>query len=120
MFVLVPPDRSRRGVVVLMSLLTVALPALLAWTGLIPQPYEIGADRIVIHADMLHFPPFATGLFLLASSLSVVLTACLMTARVHDALARAQERLHVQAWQLRQMLPRAARAAATETSESAG
>jgi hypothetical protein len=48
---------------------------------------------------------------LLVSSLSVVLTACLMTARVHDELAQAQERLHIHAWQLRQMLPRAARAA---------
>ena len=117
MFVLVPPDRSRRGVVVLISMLTIALPALLEWLGLIPQPYELGADRIVIHTGMLHFPPLATELFLLVSSLSVVLTACMMTARVHDALAQAQERLHIQAWQLRQMLPRAARAAATEVSE---
>jgi hypothetical protein len=117
MFVLVPPDRSRRGVVVLISLLTIAVPALLAWTGAIPQPYELGADRIVIHAGMLHFPPLATELFLLVSSLSVVLTACLMTARVHDELAQARERVHIQAWQLRQMLPRAARAAATDGPE---
>jgi hypothetical protein len=54
---------------------------------------------------MLHMPPLPTELFLLASSVAVVVTACLMTARVHDALAQAQERLHVQAWQLRQMLP---------------
>ena len=78
---------------------------------MIPQVYELGGDRIVIHAGMLHFPPLATELFLLVSSLSVVLTACLMTARVHDELAQAQERLHIHAWQLRQMLPRAARAA---------
>ncbi|HEX4445247.1 MAG TPA: hypothetical protein VH044_00865, partial [Polyangiaceae bacterium] len=83
-------------------------PAVLAWTGVVPAPYEFGADRIVIHAGMLHFPPLATQLFLLISTMSVVLTACLMTARVHDALAQAQERLHVQAWQLRQMLPREA------------
>jgi serine/threonine-protein kinase len=112
MFVLVPPDRSRRAAVVLVSVLTIALPALLSWTGVIPQPYELGEDRIVIHAGMLHFPPLPTELFLLVSSLSVVVTACLMTARVHDALAQAQQRLHIQAWQLRQMLPRAARAAA--------
>jgi serine/threonine-protein kinase len=114
MFVLVPPDRSRRGAVVLVSLLTIALPALLAWTGVIPQPYELGDDRIVIHAGMLHFPPLPTELFLLVSSLSSVVTACLMSARVHDALAQAQERLHIQAWQLRQMLPRAARAATVD------
>jgi hypothetical protein len=119
MFVLVPPDRSRRGAVVLLSLLTIALPALLMWTGVIPQAYELGEDRIVIHAGMLHFPPLPTELFLLVSSLSVVVTACLMTARVHDELAQARERLHIQAWQLRQMLPRAARAAAADVSEAA-
>jgi hypothetical protein len=111
MFVLIPPDRARRGLAVLVSLLTIAVPALLARAGMIPQVYELGGDRIVIHAGMLHFPPLATELFLLLSSLSVVLTACLMTARVHDELAQAQERLHIHAWQLRQMLPRAARAA---------
>ncbi len=118
MFVLVPPDPSRRVVVVLISLLTILVPAILAWVGAIPEPYELGADRIVIHANMLHLPPWPTELFLLISSLSVVVTACLMTARVHDALAQAQERLHIQAWQLRQMLPRAARAAATDAPES--
>jgi eukaryotic-like serine/threonine-protein kinase len=120
MFVLVPPDRSRRGLIVLVSLLTIVLPALLARTGVIPQPYEIGSDRIVIHAGMLHFSPLPTELFLLLSSLSVVLSACMMGARFHDALAEAQERLQIQAWQLRQMLPRAARAAATDAPESAG
>jgi serine/threonine-protein kinase len=109
MFVLVPPDSSRRLAVILLSMLMILVPAALAWTGVLPAPYEFGADRIIIHADMLHFPPLATQLFLLVSTLSVVLTACLMTARVHDALAQAQERLHVQAWQLRQMLPREAR-----------
>jgi hypothetical protein len=118
MFVLVPPDPSRRSIVVLLSLLTIAVPALLARLGVIPQPYEFGGDRIVIHAGMLHFPPLATEIFLLLSSLSVVVTASLMTARVHDALAQAQERLHIQAWQLRQMLPRAARAAATDIAET--
>lgn len=111
MFVLVPPDRSRRGVVMLLALLTILGPAALTWAGLLPAPYEIGGDRIVIHAGMLGFSPFFAQLFLLVSTLSVVVTACLMTARVHDALAQAQERLHVQAWQLRQMLPNEARGA---------
>jgi eukaryotic-like serine/threonine-protein kinase len=117
MFVLVPPDRSRRWLVVAVSMLTILAPAALGWLGVTAQPYELGADAIVIHGSMLHFPPLATQLFLLSSSLSVVLTACLMSARVHDALAQAQERLHVQAWQLRQMLPRAARIATADSSD---
>jgi serine/threonine-protein kinase len=109
MFVLIPPDRSRRRIVMAISMLSVLVPAALGWMGIIAPPYEIGGDRIVIHASMLHFPPRATEAFLLVSTLSVVFTACLVTARIHDALALAQERLHVQAWQLRQMLPKAAR-----------
>ena len=108
LFVLVPPDRGRRWVAVALAMLTILVPAGLAWAHLIAAPYEIEGDRIVIHANLLHFPPLATQLFLLVSTLSVVFSACLMTARVHDALASAQERLHVQAWQLRQMLPREA------------
>ncbi len=70
LFVLVPPDSSRRFLVVVLSLLTILLPALLAWIGVIPQPYEIGSDRIVIHAVMLHFSPVSTQIFLLVSSLA--------------------------------------------------
>jgi serine/threonine-protein kinase len=117
MFVLVPPDRSRRWLVVTLSMLTILAPALLARVGIVPEPYTLGGDAIVIHANMLHFPPLATQAFLLLSSLSVVLTACLMSARVHDALAEAQERLYLQAWQLRQMLPRAARVATADSPE---
>jgi serine/threonine-protein kinase len=117
MFVLVPPDRSRRWLVVTLSMLTILGPALLERLGVLPPAYTLGADAVVIHADMLHFPPVATQAFLLLSSVSVVLTACLMSARVHDALAEAQERLYLQAWQLRQMLPRAARVAAADSPE---
>jgi hypothetical protein len=113
MFVLVPPDPSRRWIVMLLSILTILGPAALTWLGVMPAPYEIGEDRIVIHAGMLGFPPLVAQLFLLVSTLAVVVTACLMTSRVHEALAQAQERLHVQAWQLRQMLPTEARGATT-------
>jgi hypothetical protein len=39
---------------------------------------------------------------------AVVVIACFMAASVRDALTAAEERLHVQAWQLRQMVPREA------------
>ena len=39
--------------VVAFSVLTVLVPAALAWLGVTAQPYALGADAIVIHADML-------------------------------------------------------------------
>jgi serine/threonine-protein kinase len=112
MFVLIPPDRARRGLVVTMSLLTILAPAALGWVGALPGPYELHEDSIVVRAGMVHFPPVPTELFLLLTNATAVVTACLMTANVRDALTVAQERLHVQAWQLRQLLPREAQMSA--------
>jgi hypothetical protein len=108
MFVLIPPDRARRGLVLTMSILTMLVPASLAWTGLLPRTYDLHEDALVVRAAMLHFPPAPTEFFLVLTNLSALVTACLMTASVRDALTAAQERLHVQAWQLRQMIPREA------------
>jgi hypothetical protein len=68
---------------------------------------------------MLHFPPAPTELFLLVTNATALLTACVMTASVRDALTAAQERLHVQAWQLRQMLPREAQMSAPPVEAAA-
>ena len=118
MFSLVPPDRSRRWIVFGLCFLAVVGPALLGWAGVLPQPYELHEDAITIHAGMLHFPPVPTLIFLTLTSLAIVVTACSMTATVRDALTAAEERLHVQAWQLRQMLPREANLSVPPVEES--
>jgi serine/threonine-protein kinase len=120
MFTLVPPDRSRRWTVVALCMLAIVAPAVLAWAGILPQPYELTQDAIVIHAGMLHFPPAPTILFLLVTSVAVVVTACSMAATMRDALTAAEERLHVQAWQLRQMLPREANLSVAPPTDSTG
>ncbi len=118
MFTLVPPEPSRRWIVFGLCLLAVVVPALLGWAGVLPQPYELTQDAIIIHAGMLHFPPVPTVIFLLLTSMAVVVTACSMTATVRDALTKAEERLHVQAWQLRQMLPREAHLSVPPAADS--
>jgi hypothetical protein len=108
MFTLLPPDRSRRSIVLTLCLLAIVFPVVLEKAGVLPQPYDIREDAITIHAGMLHFPPVPTEIFLLFTSVAVVVIACFMTASVRDALTAAEERLHVLAWQLRQMVPREA------------
>jgi serine/threonine-protein kinase len=119
MFILIPPDRARRGLVVAMSLLTMLVPAALGWTGVLPRPYELHQDAVTVRAWMLHFPPAPTELFLVLTNVVALLTACLMTSNVREALTAAQERLHVQAWQLRQMLPREAQMSAPPAEPAA-
>jgi serine/threonine-protein kinase len=109
MFTLVSPDQSKRWVVVGICLLAVVGPAALGRAGLLPQVYEFHEDAIVIHAGMLHFLPAPTVVFLLLTSVAMVMTTCSMTAIFRDALTSAEERLQVQSWQLRQMLPPEAR-----------
>ncbi|HLK39544.1 MAG TPA: serine/threonine-protein kinase, partial [Polyangiaceae bacterium] len=120
MFTLVPPDPARRPIVVALCVAEIVVPVALSWMHVLPQPYEIGQDAVTIHAGMLHFPPVPTQVFLLLTSVVVVITACVMAATVRDALSAAESRLHVQAWQLRQILPpEAHRASSGESSGKA-
>ena len=50
-------------------------------------------------------PQWPTLLFLLVVSVGTVLTGSLYMARVRDALVRAEQRIHLQAWQLAQLVP---------------
>ncbi|MGH7270976.1 MAG: hypothetical protein ACREJ3_11150, partial [Polyangiaceae bacterium] len=107
--VIAPSDRSRRGLGIAVASLAIVIPAALARFGVLAQPYAFHNDTVIIQAGLLHFPPVPTELLLLLSSLTIVITACLLMARVRDDLTAAEERLHVQAWQLRQLLPQEAR-----------
>jgi hypothetical protein len=46
-----------------------------------------------------------TMVFLLAGNVTIVAASALVIARFRDALARAEEQLQLQAWQLRRLLP---------------
>jgi len=105
-------DRSMRVVTTLLGCVAVVLPAALGAVGLLPAPYAFQNDTIVILPRMLHFPEAPTTAFLAVSNVAIIVTACLMVARVRDSVAQAERRLQVQAWQLRQLFPPEAQAAA--------
>ncbi|HEY8040629.1 MAG TPA: protein kinase [Polyangiaceae bacterium] len=105
------PDRSRRVAVVLMHCLAIAVPAALQWWGLLPASYVFQRDAIVIAPSMLSFPPVPTHVFMLATNLALVVTGSVMVARFRLSLNSAEERLHIQAWQLRQLVPEEVRPA---------
>jgi serine/threonine-protein kinase len=105
------PDRSRRTLVVILNCLAVALPAALQWAGVLPASYVFEHDAVTIQPLMVSFPPVTTQVFLLISNVALIITGCAMVAPFRNTLTAAEERLHVQAWQLRQLVPEEARPA---------
>ena len=55
---------------------------------------------------MLDFPAVPTHAFLVAASLALVGVAAVLITRFRDHLTEAEQRLHLQAWQLEQLVPR--------------
>jgi serine/threonine-protein kinase len=105
------PDRSRRVTVVVLNCLAVAVPTALQWLGVVPSSYVFEHGALSIQPVMLSFPAIPTHVFLLVANVALVITGCAMMARFRNTLTAAEERLHVQAWQLRQLVPEEARPA---------
>ncbi len=109
---LVSPLRHRRWVIGAGVFSTLG-PFVLELMGVLPQRYEFTGDAIVVKALITSYPPVPTMTFLIFANVAVLLTASFFVARVRDALHRAEERVILQAWQLRQLVPSSAHGAVT-------
>jgi hypothetical protein len=105
------PGRGGRGLPVVANCLAIAIPATLQWLGAMPASYLFGAEGVMIVPGMLSFPPLPTHVFMLTANVAVIVTASLMMGRFRDTLHDVEEKLHVQAWQLRQLVPEEVRPA---------
>ena len=105
------PHRGRRLLVVVLNCLAIAVPAALQVLGVIPASYAFGNGSVTVEPIMLSFPAVPTHGVLLLSNIALIVTGCAMMARFRNTLTGAEERMHVQAWQLRQLVPDAARPA---------
>ena len=76
----------------------------LEFSGLIEPSYTITSDGMLIHAHMHELPVAAPWFFALCSLVTVV-SPSVLAYRARAALAVAEERLHLQAWQLAQIVP---------------
>ncbi|MBI1945212.1 MAG: serine/threonine protein kinase [Deltaproteobacteria bacterium] len=73
-------------------------------SGLVDPSYSVTGEGILIHARMLELPAAATW-FLGVASLITLMTPSIFAYRTRTELTGAEERLHVQAWQLAQIVP---------------
>jgi hypothetical protein len=112
------PSRAHRVPAVLLNCAAIAAPAALQLAGVLPQTYVFDHDAITVVPFMLSFPPVPTHVFLLVASVSLVVIASVILARFRNMMTRIEERLHVQAWQLRQLVPENVRPASAPPAES--
>jgi serine/threonine-protein kinase len=105
------PSRSHRVPVVLLNCVAIAVPAALQLAGVLPAQVAIDHNTILIRPAMVSFPTVPTHAYLLVTSLSIVIVSSAVLARFRNIVTRIETRLHVQAWQLRQLVPEQVRPA---------
>jgi serine/threonine-protein kinase len=114
----IQPVRALRLLALVTACLSFLVPTALEWAGVLAPSYSFAPGQLVIHARMLDLPRGATLTFLLLTSVGMVLTPFLFLSNIRDALFSAQRRLQLQAWQLRQLVPDEAQAAAVPPQQS--
>ena len=99
------PRKTHVALATLATFTCLALPFVLEWTGLLPPTFHASGDRLVIEARLADLPeaPLVFWFFLVTMLPSAA--TCTYLAHVRDRLTAAEERIRLQAWQLRQILP---------------
>ncbi|MDQ3032486.1 MAG: serine/threonine protein kinase [Myxococcota bacterium] len=105
MFFAMNTERRHRAWIIVAGVLAVVGPWAVEAVGLVPSAYRFDASGFGLVERAAYFPETATIVCLLLTSAAMVVIPAMMVARMRDALARAEQRLFLQAWRLRQMLP---------------
>ena len=109
--VLTAAHKKGRILALALGNLAIVAPVVLEWLGILSPSYVFVNNTIVVMPHVLNYPRTPTLVLLLASNVMNIVTAAIFVARVRDALNVAQERLVVQTWQLRQLVPHDAKGA---------
>jgi serine/threonine-protein kinase len=112
------PYPRGRVLIVVLNCLAIAVPAALQALGVLPASYLFSGGAIAIQPVMLAFPPLPTQAFLLVNTLSLIVAASVMLARVRNLLTGIEEQMYVHTWQLRQLVPEQARPASARPLEA--
>jgi serine/threonine-protein kinase len=98
-------DRSLRGFIIALASLTVLVPLALEHAGLVPPSMRFTPDGILLLPRAVWLPPLGSQVFLLVSSIAVIVTSGLALAPFRQELDDAQRRIRLLAWHLRQLVP---------------
>jgi hypothetical protein len=83
----------------------------------LPDSYLFVDGHILITPQLAELPRVPALVFLIAATVTAIVVPPLLLARTRDGLRVAERRLAVHAWQMEQLLPRAARPLVSRTSE---
>ncbi len=94
-----------RVLFVTLGALAAIVPMGLEWAGVVGPSVEFGADGMRFLPRISELRPIPTLAILATASVGAILIAGGAMGPIRRELDRAQARLHVQAWQLRQVVP---------------
>jgi serine/threonine-protein kinase len=107
-FAMYPFAHVQRVATVIMFFATLG-PMFLEWLGVLPSSYIFQNDQLCVVPQIAHLPATAT-LAVLAITPNVLLVmASIGIRRIRKSLSDAEQRLALQAWQFRQLVPERAR-----------
>jgi len=99
------PGRIPRWVSIGIGSLAFVVPVGLELVGLLPPSFEFVDGAMRILPRMTWFPRGATLTYFVLANLATIVVASLYAARFHAKLGEIEQRLHLHAWQLRQLVP---------------
>jgi serine/threonine-protein kinase len=106
---IVPVTRAATIAVVLFHLGAIMVPWIIEELGWISRSFELTSSATIIYAPGLRVedsaPPFSHTLVLAAYAVVLVIAAVYMAATIRRTEMAARRSLHLQAWQLRQLVP---------------
>ncbi len=95
----------------------VTLLAFVLWAvDLLPGDYTFTQGGLLIHAGALALSPVPTMVLVTVANLAALFIGIFLTGRIRDSLDKSERQLLIYAWQLREFVPGAARAATDPTS----
>ncbi|MEO6420730.1 MAG: hypothetical protein ABIP39_15060 [Polyangiaceae bacterium] len=103
-----PEKRVHRWAISAMTVVLL-LPAVLEWMHLLSPSYAFADGQLVIVSHLTALPAVATLAFLAVMTSLLLFIAGGIVRRMGTALTMAEEKLAVQAWQFRQLVPERAR-----------
>jgi len=98
-------ERPGRRVVTALGVLSLVVPVALGWFGWWPAPYAIRDDALLLQSSMLHLAKLPAVVLLTATGIMSLVVLAFFVGWLRDGLSRAERKLAIQAWSLRQLLP---------------
>ncbi len=100
-------DRSRDLSTLAWGLAPFVVLVALIWAGVLSNPYDFAGGHLTVAPSAVVLTEGGTWLLLVMSGLGTIVVSALSVAPIRNALREAEERLALQAWHFRQLVPRA-------------